>query len=305
MNSSLVDAYLGLDIGGTGAKAGLFDRDGRLLGLGHAAYAPTVNAKGHIGLPIEAIYTAARTSTRQALAAHPARVTALAVASQGQTFVSLDEQDRPLHDAILWYDSRATAQSDRLKQAMADQTPPVPRIEPIATAPKIMWLRDHHPDAMRRARRYLLLPDYFAYRLTGQAVTDPNTASSTGLMAESALDYHEPTLRAAGIARDQLARILPCGKPIATVTAAAAAEWGLAAATLLVTGTNDQYAGALGAGNCRPGILTETSGTCLALVTLTERLPSPLPAGLLGGPFPIPPYQFALAYSKTAGVVLD
>jgi xylulokinase len=34
-------------------------------------------------------------------------------------------------------------------------------------------------------------------------------------------------------------------------------------------------------------------------------LPQPLPAGLLGGRFPITRYQFALAYSKTAGVVLD
>jgi xylulokinase len=300
-----VDVYLGLDIGGTGAKAGAFDRDGRLLGLGHATYTPTVDAAGHIGLPIDAIYAAARAATRQALAGQPARVLAMAVASQGQTFVSLDAQDRPLHDAIPWYDSRAAVQAHRLKQAVADREPPVPGIEAIATAPKIMWLRDHHPDAMARARRHLLLPDYFVYRLTGQAVTDPNTAASTGLVAEGELDYHAPTLQAAGIAREQVARILPSGTPVATVTPAAAAEWGLAADTLLVTGTNDQYAGALGAGNCRPGILTETSGTCLALVTLTERLPAPLPHGLFGGRFPIPRYQFALAYSKTAGLVLD
>ena len=73
----------------------------------------------------------------------------------------------------------------------------------------------------------------------------------------------------------------------------------------MVTGTNDQYAGALGAGNCRPGIVSVTTGTCLALVTLTERLPQPLPPGLLGGRFPIRRYQFALAYAKTAGVVLE
>ena len=72
-----------------------------------------------------------------------------------------------------------------------------------------------------------------------------------------------------------------------------------------MAGTNDQYAGALGAGNCRPGILSETSGTCLALVTLAKNQPRGLPAGLLSGKFPIPGYWFLLAYSKTAGVVLD
>jgi xylulokinase len=40
-------------------------------------------------------------------------------------------------------------------------------------------------------------------------------------------------------------------------------------------------------------------------VTLAERLPHPMPAGLFGGRFPIPSLWFLLAYSKTAGVVLD
>ena len=84
-----------------------------------------------------------------------------------------------------------------------------------------------------------------------------------------------------------------------------AERWGLSPETLVVTGTNDQYAGALGAGNCRPGILTETSGTCLALVTLTRNRPRELPDGLFSGRFPIPDHWFILAYSKTAGLVLD
>ena len=38
------------------------------------------------------------------------------------------------------------------------------------------------------------------------------------------------------IAREQVARILPCGTPVATVTPAAAEEWGLSPDTLLVVG---------------------------------------------------------------------
>ena len=40
------DAFLGLDVGGTGAKAGVFDCRGRLLGLGREAYAPTQTPDG-------------------------------------------------------------------------------------------------------------------------------------------------------------------------------------------------------------------------------------------------------------------
>jgi len=158
---------------------------------------------------------------------------------------------------------------------------------------------------MSQAKRFLLLPDYFTFRLTGEAVTDPSTAQSTGLYAGGSPGYSAEALAVAEIAEESLARILPSGQPVAKLTPEAADEWGLSPETLVVAGTNDQYAGALGAGNCRPGIVSETTGTCLALVTLTERLPVPMPPGLFGGRFPIPRYYFALAYAKTAGLVLD
>lgn len=299
-----MNTYLGLDLGGTGAKAGLFDASGVLLGLGHQPFTPTISGAGHAEIDIHEIYAAARNAVRQALRDAQTPPAAMAISSQGQTFVSLDDRDRPLHPAIMWYDSRAAQQAERLRQAIARRGGDRPLIEAIATAPKILWLRENQPELMRRARRFLLLPDYFTYRLTGEAVTDPNTASSTALYAEDARGYHREALEAAAIREEQLARIVPCGRPAARVTSALAAHWGLAPDTLLVAGSNDQYAGALGAGNCRPGILSETSGTCLAIVTLTEKKLDPAP-GLLLGRFPIPRYKFALAYSKTAGVVLD
>jgi len=298
-------AYLGLDIGGTGAKAGVFDRSGVMLGFGHRSYTPTVTEQGHVEISVEEIYTAARDSVRQAIQKNNVRVMAMAVSSQGQTFVTLDKNDQPLHPAIVWYDARATKQAKRLMKSVQGHSDKMPFIEAVATAPKIMWLCEHFPELMQNARRYLLLPDYIAYRLTGQAVTDTNTASSTGLYAEDAPSYNRACLAAAGIEQDQMARILPPGSPVANVSGTVAEEWGLSPDVLFVIGTNDQYAGALGAGNCRPGILSETTGTCLALVTLTERLPDPVPPGLSGGRFPIKQYRFALAYSKTAGVVLD
>jgi xylulokinase len=300
-------AYLGLDLGGTGVKAGVFDQMGSLLGFSHMPYRPSVSGQGYVEIPIGEIYAAARDAVRKAMQQSGTRVAAFSIVSQGQTFVSLDEKDRPLHSAIMWYDSRASEQAERLNRTLlsADSDAPVPQIDGIATAPKILWMRDHYPDLMVRAQRYLLLPDYFTYRLTGKAVTDPNTASSTGLYADDASDYSALALTAAGIPEDQLAEIQSAGTPIARVRPRMAKEWGLDPETLVVTGTNDQYAGALGAGNCHPGILSETTGTCLALVTLTRKLPDPLPDGLFGGRFPIPEYQFALAYSKTAGLVLE
>jgi xylulokinase len=300
------EGYLGLDVGGTGAKAGVVDARGRLLGFSHSPYSPGLTEEGYVEIPIEKIYSATREAAVSAIRESGARIVALGISSQGQTFVSLDEHDEPLHPAIVWYDARASEQADRMRHALQPANLKVmPKVPPIATAPKIMWLREHFPGLMARAKRYLLLPDYFAYRLTGRAVTDPSTASSTGLYAQDTADYCPEALAAAEIGKGALAEIQKPGRPIARVLPKSARRWGLDADAVVVTGTNDQYAGALGAGNCRPGIVSVTTGTCLALVTLTEKLPEPMPLGLFGGRFPISRYQYALAFSKTAGVVLD
>jgi xylulokinase len=297
-------AYLGLDLGGTGVKAGVFDDTGRLLGFGKKSIDPLPNSEGRVEVPIEDVYAAARESVAKAVADSGAQIRALSISSQGETFVSLDEHDQPLHPAIIWYDSRAGEQAAKLRDIpeLAGQGL---YLESVASAPKILWLREHHPELMSRAKRFLLLPDYFTLRLTGDAVTDPSTAQSTGLYVDGSASYSLEALAAAEISEDSLARILPSASPVARLTPRAAEEWGLSPETLVVTGTNDQYAGALGAGNCRPGIVSETTGTCLALVSLTECLPDPMPPGLFGGRFPIPRYSFALAYAKTAGLVLD
>ncbi len=301
------EAYLGLDIGGTGAKAGLVDGKGRLLAISHRSYHPQVTGDGHIEIPIDTIYNAAREAALSAIHESGARVVGLSISSQGQTFVSLDDQDLPLHPAIVWYDARASVQAKRLAEFLQaiGLREASPYVTPIATGPKVMWMREHYPALMVRANRYLLLPDYIAYRLTGRAVTDPCTASSTGLYAEDAPDYCMAALSGAGIDKSQVAEIQTSGRPIGKVLKESAEQWGLNTETLVVTGTNDQYSGALGAGNCRPGIVSVTTGTFLSLDTLTEHLPQPMPPGLLGGRFPIPRYQFGLAFSKTAGVVLE
>lgn len=297
-------AYLGIDIGGTGAKAGVYDKEGVQLGFAGRSYQPVTDSHGLTEIPIEDIYIATRNAVREAVAKAGAKIGALAISSQGQTFVSMDSNDQPLHRAILWYDARAGAQAQQLRETIGEGSIS-PLLEAVASAPKIMWMREHYPEAMRTAARYLLLPDYIYYKLTGRPATDPCIASSSGLYSDTEPDYNPAALKAAGIDKSELAQILPSATAFAKISAEAAQEWGLDKETVAVIGTNDQYAGALGAGNCRPGIVSETTGTCLALVTLTEQEPQQAALGLISGKFPLPDYWFILAYSKTAGVALD
>lgn len=299
------EGYLGLDIGGTGAKAGVFDSQGRPLGFAQRGYTPQIDTAGHAELPIEVIYDACRDAGREAVSAAGAEVVGLSVSSQGQTFVSLDQDERPLHPAIIWYDSRAARQAERISEALRQAgDEDGSDIQAVASGAKIRWLIENQPAVMKQARRFLLLPDYISYRLTGRAVFDPAMAATTGLYVESRSEYSQAGLGAVGVEADQMSTVQAAGSFIGNVRPEPAREWSLSERTRVSVGTNDQLAGALGAGNCRPSIGSETTGTCLALITL-GRVVGHLPHGLFSGPFPIPEFRYILAYCKTAGLLLD
>ncbi|MCL5256872.1 MAG: FGGY family carbohydrate kinase [Chloroflexi bacterium] len=299
--------YLGIDIGGSAAKAGVFDATGSPLSFSRSPLPPCQTSRGLAETPIETIYTTVRDVAVCAARGSGARIRSMAISSQGETFVSLDRQGNPLHPAIMWYDSRAVQQWQYLQEAIGRYSgeEALPVIEQVCSAPKILWLHHNRPDVAQLVDRHLLLPDYLAYRLTGSAITDPQMARTSGFYAEDSPGYSEPVLAMVGAQARQLAGIQPAGSPIGRLLPEVAVEWGLSPETLLVTGTNDQFSGALGAGLSRPGALFESSGTCLALLALTERLASGLPSGLLGGRFPVTKYQYGLAYAKTGGLLLD
>ena len=102
---------LGIDLGTSYFKLGLFDREGELRGLGRVAVAPDVGDGSRCELPVERFWSHLAEALSQALAqagAKAADVRALAYSSQANSFVLLDRRDEPLTPLILWTDARAT-----------------------------------------------------------------------------------------------------------------------------------------------------------------------------------------------------
>ncbi len=114
---------------------------------------------------------------------------------------------------------------------------------------------------IRRAWKFLCLPDYLVYRLCGEPVTYPVIAQMTGLCDQRTGQWSSEMLSAAGITDDQLPAIVDVGAIAGVTLAGANRELGLPSPVPVCVGTNDQIAGAIGAGNVRPGIVTETTGS--------------------------------------------
>ncbi|MGQ0627008.1 MAG: xylulokinase, partial [Phycisphaerales bacterium] len=129
------------------------------------------------------------------------------------------------------------------------------------TLPKLLWVREHEPQAWSRVRRVMLPKDFVAFMLTGLHATDVGDASGTLLFDVAARCWSAPALRAVGIDPALLPPAHESTAVVGHVSPAAAGACGLPAGTPVVIGTGDNMAGAVGAGVVVPGSLLAALGT--------------------------------------------
>lgn len=263
--------YLTFDLGTTALKTSLVGADGQLLAAHTAEYKPSSPRPGWMEMEPEQYWRALVAGTRAVLAAaSTAALSAIGFSSQGQTFVPLDSAGRPLHPFIVWLDNRASDiaarwQAQWLSPERYRRMSGYPWVPAELTLLKIAWLREHRPQ-VHRAAKYLCLPDYLIWRLTGAFATDSAIAQQSGMNDVRAGEWSPELLAAVGIGTEQLPRIYPPGTVVGQTLPGPSAELALPAGVPVCVGCNDQLAGAVGAGNVHPGPVSETTGTSLAVI---------------------------------------
>lgn len=304
------DCLIGLDAGTTAVKGILLSPSRGLLATAGREY--SLESKGdRCEVEPEVYWRAAVDVIRDLLeqgGVEGTDVRAVAIASQGETIIPVDRNGRPLRKAIVWLDNRSVLEVEQIERffdrgEVLSHTGQ-PEIVPIWPATRILWLRAHEPAVFDRVHKYLLVEDYLMYRLSGRFVTEPSLVSSTLYYDIVRKEWWPEMLDFLGIRPDQLPEVLDSGSPVGSLTPEAAAETGLSVNTLLVTGAYDHPAGAIGAGNITPGVVSVTTGASMAMVVtldepvLQSELQLPCQCHAIGGQY------FLLPYGQTAGMVL-
>ena len=270
--------FLTFDIGTTGLKTALVG-DGGLIAVHTVPYTFHSLRPGWAEMPPETYWKAAVEGTRAVIAAagiSPSMVCGIGFSSQGQTFVPVGKTGLALYDAIVWVDTRAREiagewASSWLSAREYRRISGSPWIPSEHTVFKIAWLARNNPQA-HNAWKFLCLPDYLIYRMTGETVTDRITAQMSGMYNLQSGGWEPRLLAAAGINESQLPFVQEPGTAAGMLSPSAADELGISPGIPVCAGANDQIAGAIGAGNVLPGIATETTGTALAVVVTTPSL---------------------------------
>ena len=269
---------IGLDIGTTALKAAVFDTSGKLLAVSTQEYSlltPQVNYVEETG---EVYWNALKNAVKDLNEKYPfdrEDEAALAISAQGETIFFLDEKGKLLRNAIVWMDNRAQEEARQLKEKFGDETcykvTGQVSFEPCWPASKILWVKNHEPEVFQKTRKFLLIEDYFIYRLTGLYATEGSLVCSSTYWDIREKRYWKEMLDYIGISESQLAPVYESGEAVGTIKKETAEELGLPVNLTVCTGALDQAAGAIGAGNCREGFFSETIGAALAICAPVSR----------------------------------
>lgn len=250
-------SLLGVDLGTTGCKAGVFGLDGNCLASAYREYDMRHPQPGWSELDSAAVWEKTRQVIAEvALQARGDPVSALAVSAFGEAFVPVTRARKILDHSILCVDERGREHVDRLLGRFGRE--PLYAINPNLlgpnySLPKLLWLREHRPEVYRDADYFLLWSDFIAFMLGAEAVTNNSHANRSLLFDLARNDWSDELLAWSGIERNKLGRVVRGGTVIGQVADAMADELGLPRGVALVAGGHDQCCNALGCGAVKAG----------------------------------------------------
>ena len=265
-------SLLGIDIGTSCCKASVFRADGEMIHCARRRYELQRDNSGGVVLPSEEVWRKIREVIAEAAAAAGKdSIRALCAASMGEAVVPFDAAGRILGDSLTGLDARGDRFLKHLmKQISPEELYHITGLQPASgfTLTNLMWLREMQPELWRKTVCFLPWADLVGFLLCGTAVCNRSLAGRTLLYDLTAGAWSEPIATAAGIDSGKLPPPERSGVPLGRVRPALARELNLSPETVVVTGTHDQCAAALGAGAYRENGAMLGLGTfaCLVLV---------------------------------------
>jgi len=258
------------DIGTSGNKAVLYDENGALVSFRVESYASRYPGPNCVEQDARDWYGAVCSATKELLArtgVSPKDVAGVSFSGQMMGCLPVGADDEPLMNSIIWADTRASAEADKMTAALgadggaAGYRLAGHRLSASYSAAKLMWVRDHAPQVYKKTRKTLNAKDFIILKLTGRAVTDYSDAGGTNLFDISKKAWSPELIAAAGVDADMLPELLRSTDIAGRVTARAAAECGLLEGTPVVTGGGDGSCATLGAGVWQKGGMYNVLGS--------------------------------------------
>jgi len=257
--------YMGIDIGTSGCKAIVFNKNGKQLASAHRDYNVIFSKDGGAELDsdrvIEKCFEVIKECTDLT---KPGLVKGLGISSQGEAFVSIGSSLKALCPAMVSSDTRSEPYVEKFykdfdKMKLYQITGHTGH--PLFTLFKLLWLKENHHKIWEKSNKFLCFEDLLQLRLGLEPTISWSLAGRTMLFDVRKHEWNTEILNAVGLRPEQLAKPLPSGKIAGLIDQKLTRDLGLADRAFVVTGGHDQSTGALGAGATKPGIAMYATGS--------------------------------------------
>src|SRR5665213_1462546 len=264
--TGMKQAFIGVDVGTSSARAGVFDEQGTLLATARHPIA-TCHETGHVVEQSSSdIWAACVASVRAAMAeaALPASAVkgigfdatcSLVVLDAGGNPLTVSTSGEPRRNVIVWMDHRAIAETRLVNDIHDDVLRYVGgSISPEMEIPKLLWLKRHLPSTYHAAGHFFDLADYLSFRATGSTARSTCTVTCKWNFLAHERRWSGSYFERIGLgdlASDGYAKIgkdiVAPGTPLgAGLTKSAALDFGLLEGTPVGASLIDAHAGGVG-----------------------------------------------------------
>jgi xylulokinase len=259
---------LAVDLGTSGPKVALVSDRGELVGQEFESVELLLRPGGGAEQSAERWWDATSGAAKRLLARGLVPrddIVAIGCTTQWAGTVAVDNEARPLMNAVIWMDARGGRHSARVTNGF-------PRVAGYGAAKLVRWIRvtgavptptgkdslghilyikNELPDIYRRTYKFLEPMDYLNARLTGRFAASFHSITLHWLTDNRNIRdvrYDERLLALAGVDREKLPDLVPTGEVLGTVTPEVAKELGVSEKVRVVMGTADSTSSAVGAG---------------------------------------------------------
>lgn len=264
--------WLGLDLGTQSVRALAVSATGEVLGVGSQRLTSRREGPRHEQDPEEwwsAIAAACRIALKDL---PPESIHGVAVDGTSGTILLIDHAGRPLTAGLMYDDSRAADEVQRVNDVGASVWASLGyRMQPSWALPKLLWLL-HERQAILPGAQLAHQTDFINRQLIGHVIpTDTSTALKTGYNLVADTWPHE-VFTALGVPEEILPAVVLSGTQLGTICAVAAAMTSIPEGTPVIAGMTDGCAAQIGAGALNVGSWNAVLGTTLVLKGVTEKL---------------------------------
>lgn len=274
------DYVIGVDIGTSGSRAVLCDKEGKILGVAASSHRTTFPKPGWAEQdPMDIYHGVVKVIAEVIQVAHvdPKDVAAICLSTVFHSVILLGSHDIPLTNCIVWLDTRSTPDAEEMFRSARHLyvNTGCPANSSYVSS-KLAWFRRTEPELFSRVAKVLSIKDFVVHKLTGEYVVDECVAAGSGLLNVHKLQWDDAVLDYLGVERSWLSPVVPVTMTL-DLHDDARAQLGLRKTTKLVVGAGDGMLASVGSGASFEGalaVMMGTSGAC-RIITREPRLDNP------------------------------